>query len=123
MLMFGLTALILAGVGIYGQLACLAAARRREIATRKALGATERDVFWMMLHAGGRLAVAGIVIGLPAAYASGGAIAGSVFAMRATDPGVLGAACAIVGCVTAIAILDPAVKASRHDELHALRSD
>ena len=123
MLSFGATALLLAAVGVFGLLAYAASERSREIATRKALGATERDVFWMMMRAGEWLGATGLVIGLAAAYAGGRLVAGSVFSMRAADPGVLTAACAIVGGVTFAAILIPAIKASRLDPLRALRSE
>jgi len=123
MLLFGLTGLVLAGVGIYGLLAYAVSERGREIATRKTLGATEADVFWMVIRTGQRLGVSGALIGIAAAYAAGRIVAGSVFAMRAADPGVLAGAAAIVGGVTALAILIPAISASRIDVLRALRSE
>jgi len=123
MLLFGLTALVLAAVGIYGLLAYVASERRREIATRKALGASERDVFWMMIRAGERLGAIGLLVGVASAYVGGRLVADSVFAMRAADPAVLGAATVIVACVTALAILIPAISASRIDALRALRSE
>lgn len=123
MLLFGATALVLAAVGIYGLLAYVASERGREIATRKALGATERDVFWMMIRAGEQLGVAGLLVGIALAYAGGRVVADSVFAMRAADPTVLTAAAAIVGGVTALAVLIPAINASRVDALRALQSE
>jgi predicted permease len=123
MLLFGLTALALAAVGIYGLLAYVASERRREIATRMTLGATERDVFWMMIHAGQRLGIVGLLVGVASAYAGGRLVAGSVFAMRAADLGVLSAAAGIVGCVTGLAIVIPAINASRVDVLRVLRSE
>jgi putative ABC transport system permease protein len=123
MLLFGATALVLAAVGIYGLLSYVASERVREIATRKALGATEREVFVMMIRAGQRLGIVGVLIGLASAYAGGRLVAGSVFAMRAGDPAVLGGAAAIVACVTALAIVIPAINASRVDVLGALRAE
>jgi ABC-type antimicrobial peptide transport system permease subunit len=70
-----------------------------------------------------RWCVVGLLVGVASAYAGGRLVAGSVFAMHAADPGVLGAALAIVGCVTALAIVIPAITASRVDPLRALRSE
>jgi putative ABC transport system permease protein len=123
MVLFGVTALALAAVGIYGLLAYIASERVREIATRKTLGATEGDVLWMMLATGERLGIAGLAVGIASAYAGGRLVADSVFAMRAADPAVLAAAASIVGVVTAVAILIPAVHASRIDAVRALRAE
>ncbi|HEY3883781.1 MAG TPA: FtsX-like permease family protein [Vicinamibacterales bacterium] len=71
MLIFGATALTLAAIGIYGVIAYAAAQRRGEIATRIALGASRWDVFQLMMGAGQWLGLAGIVIGIGAAYAGG----------------------------------------------------
>ena len=68
MLIFGATALALAAIGIYGVIAYVAAQRSGELATRIALGASCRQVFWLMMGAGQRLAVAGLLVGLAIAY-------------------------------------------------------
>jgi putative ABC transport system permease protein len=123
MLIFGATALALAAVGIYGVIAYAAAQRSGEIATRIALGASERHVFWLMMSAGQRLALAGLLLGLGAAYAGGRVVASWVFEMRAADPVVLMAASAIVAAVTCGATMIPAVRASKLDPVRALRSE
>lgn len=123
MLIFGVTALALAAIGIYGVIAYAAAQRSGEIATRIALGASARHVFWLMMSAGQRLALAGLFLGLAAAYAAGRAVASSVFEMRAADPVVLIAASAIVAGVTFAATTVPAIRASRLDPVRALRSE
>ncbi len=122
MLLFGATALALAAVGIYGVIAYAAAERETEAATRLALGASPWTVFRLMMSAGQRLAVGGIALGLAAAYAAGRIVVSSVYEMRAGDPLVLLAATAIVGGVTILATAIPAVRASRLDPIHALRS-
>ena len=123
MLIFGATALALAAIGIYGVIAYAAAQRSGELATRIALGASTPHVFWLMMSAGQKLALGGLIIGLVAAYAGGRVVASSVFAMRASDPIVLVAASLVVFAVTVLATMIPAVRASRLDPVRALRSE
>lgn len=121
MLVFGATALALAAIGLYGVIAYAAAQRRAELATRIALGASGRQVFWLMMSAGQRLMALGVVLGLALAYVGGRLVAGNVFAMRAADPVVLLTAGALVGLVAWLATMVPAVRASRQDPVAALR--
>lgn len=121
MLVFGATALALAAIGLYGVIAYAAAQRRAELATRMALGASGRQVFWLMISAGQRLLAIGIVLGLALAYAGGRIVSGSVFAMRAFDPVVLLTAGALVAVVAWFATMIPAIRASRQDPVSALR--
>src|SRR5207248_731017 len=101
MLVFGTTALALAAVGVYGAIAYAAAERRHEVAIRIALGATAADVFRGRMAQGRRLAIAGTLIGVAAAYAGGRLVAHNVYAMRASDPVILISA---AGSVVAIAL-------------------
>ena len=123
MLVFGAMALVLAAIGIYGVIAYAVEQRRTELATRIALGAPAKDVFWMLLGTGQKLALAGVVVGLAAAYASGRVVASYLYAMRAGDPLVLIVAGAIVAAVTIAATMIPAARASRVDPVRALRSE
>jgi putative ABC transport system permease protein len=123
MLIFGATALTLAAIGIYGVIAYVAAQRRGELATRIALGASARQVFWLMMGAGQKVAVVGVVIGVAAAYIAGRLVASSVYAMRASDPLVLFTAGGVVALVTFAATMVPAIKASRVDPVQALRPE
>jgi putative ABC transport system permease protein len=123
MLIFGATAVALAAIGIYGVIAYAATQRSGEIATRLALGASGRHVFWLMLGAAQRLAIGGLLLGLAIAYAGGRVVASSVFAMRAADPVVLTAAAAIVAAVTGLATIIPALRATGVDPVRALRSE
>ena len=123
MVIFAATALTLAAVGIYGMIAYAAAHRRGEIATRLALGASAGQVFRLMLTSGQRLALLGVVFGVAAAYAAGRIVASSVYGMRAGDPLVLAASCALVGAVAFAATLIPAIGAARLDPARALRSE
>jgi len=123
MLIFGVLAMALAGIGIYGVIAYSVAQRRTELATRIALGASSDMVLRMLLRSGRNLAIAGAVIGLAAAYAVGRLVASSLYEMRAADPLVLLGAAALVAVITMIATMIPALRGSSVDPLHALRSD
>jgi len=113
MLIFGTVAVLLAAVGIYGVVAYAVSQRRNEMATRLALGATPGSVFWLVMKQGGMLALAGTVVGLTIAAASGRIVASRVYAIRAADPAVLGGAVALVVFITALATMIPAWRASR----------
>jgi putative ABC transport system permease protein len=79
MLVFGVMAITLASVGIYGVIAYSVEQRRTELATRIALGAPSRIVLRMLLGDGQKLAAAGLLIGLAAAYAVGRVVASSLY--------------------------------------------
>jgi putative ABC transport system permease protein len=123
MLVFGAMAMTLAGIGIYGVIAYSVVQRRPELATRIALGASSGLVLRMLLADGRNLAVAGLIVGLAAAYAVGRMVASSLYEMRAADPLVLLGAGALVAVVTMVATIIPAIRGSRVDPLRALRSD
>lgn len=121
MLIFGVMAMTLAGIGIYGVIAYSVAQRRTELATRIALGASSDMVLRMLLRSGRNLAIAGAVIGLAAAYGAGRIVASSLYEVRATDPWVLIGAGSVISVVTMIATMIPAVRGSRVDPLQTLR--
>jgi putative ABC transport system permease protein len=123
MLVFGATALALAAIGLYGVIAYAAAQRGTELATRVALGASGRQVFWLVMGGGQRLLLVGLVLGLALAYAAGQVVSGSVFAMRAADPLVLMTAALTVSAVTWLATMIPAIRASRQDPVRGLRAE
>jgi predicted permease len=113
MLIFGGVAILLAAVGIYGVVAYAVSQRRGEMATRLALGATPGSVFWLVMKQGGLLALFGTAIGLLVAYLSGRIVATQIYAVRASDPLMLGAAIVLVVAITACATMIPAWRASR----------
>ncbi len=112
MLVFGATALALAAVGIYGVIAFGAEERRGEMATRLALGATQRNVFWLVLKEGCVLALIGASIGLVASFVSGRLVASRLYEVSAFDPVILAAATLIVALLAIAATTIPAVRAS-----------
>jgi len=112
-LIFGCVAVLLAAVGIYGVVAYAVSERRGEVATRLALGATRGSVFWLVMRQGGRLALIGTAIGLAVAYVSGQIVASQIYAIRASDPLMLGGAIVLVVAITGLATMIPAWRASR----------
>jgi putative ABC transport system permease protein len=123
MLLFGATALVLAAVGIYGVIAYASEQRLGEIATRLALGATPREVFWLMMRRGHWLTATGVVLGLAAAYAGGRTVASMVYGVHASDPIVLLTATTVVVAITWVATAVPARRASRTDPVLALKRE
>jgi ABC-type antimicrobial peptide transport system permease subunit len=123
MLAFGVLALVLAAIGVYGVIAYASAERRGEVATRMALGATPGDVFWMLVGQGRALAVAGAVVGTVGAYLGGRWASAWLYEVTASDPAVLATALVAVLAVVLVAVVIPAVRASQVDLSQALRSE
>ena len=123
MLVFGLMAVTLAAIGIYGVIAYASAERAREFATRMALGASSSNVFWLLAGQARVLALVGGALGLAAAYAVGRLASSRLYEVRASDPLILAGAVTIVLAVTVAATLLPARRVSRTDPAHALRAD
>jgi predicted permease len=123
MLVFGVVAVVLAAVGIYGVVAYAATERRHEVATRLALGASPMNVFSLVLRQGVTLAVIGTAIGLGFAYVAGLLISKSLYAITASDPLILSGAVLIVVVIAALATTIPAWRASRLNPAHALHTE
>jgi len=126
MLLFALLgglALTLAAVGVYGVVAYSVTQRTHEIGVRMAIGARPADVVRMVLGEGGRLAVAGVVIGTAMAIAVARLIRGLLFEVSATDPlTLLGVAVGLLG-IALLASYIPARRATRVDPMIALRGE
>jgi predicted permease len=120
---FGVVALLLAAMGLYGVLSYGVARRTNEIGIRKALGAQHGTVVGMILRETGVLLVIGLVTG--AALSAGGMrlIAGRLYGLAPTDPIAFGVAIAVLMAVAVIAAGLPAYRASRVDPIIALRYD
>jgi ABC-type antimicrobial peptide transport system permease subunit len=120
---FGMLALILAAVGLYGLLAYLVARSTNEIGIRMALGARRAEVLSLILKGAFKLLAFGIALGLPAAWVTGRWIASMLFQLRATDPLTAGIAAALLTATAFVAALVPGFRAARVDPLAALRHE
>jgi predicted permease len=118
---FGLLALLLAGIGIYGVVSYGAAQRTREIGVRMALGASERDVLGLVLWDGLIVIGAGLAIGLLLAVAATRVIAAFLYGVGATDPLTFVMVPLLLGAVALVASYIPARRAVKVDPLVALR--
>jgi predicted permease len=121
--MFGIVALIIAAVGLYGVMAYGVEQRRREIGLQLALGAPPRWLLRSVVREGVTLAAAGAVIGVALAWASSGSLEGLLYNTRAMDMRMLLAAGATLILVACIATLAPALRATRVDPLVVLREE
>jgi predicted permease len=119
--LFGLSALLLSGLGIYGTLAYTVARKTPEIGTRMALGAQRADIFRMILRETFVPVSIGVVIGLTAALALTHLIASMLFGVSNFDSWTIVSASALVIVTTAAAASLPATRATRIDPLIALR--
>ena len=120
---FGLLAMLLAGVGIYGVMAYMVAQRTNEIGIRMALGARPRDVLRLIVGQGARFAVAGIIFGVLAALALSRLMSGLLFGIDAQDPLTFGIVSLILAGAALFAAWLPALRAARIDPVLALRQD
>jgi putative ABC transport system permease protein len=123
MTVFGGSALLLAAIGIYGLMAHSVQQRTQEMGVRMALGAKSGDVRNMVVFQGMRLTLAGVVIGLAAAWGLTRLLTSFLFGVRALDPLVFIAVPMLLGSVALIAVWLPARRASRVDPIHALRCE
>jgi putative ABC transport system permease protein len=106
-------ALVLAAIGVYGVMAFMTAAREREIAIRKALGATERDVIALIVRDALKLAAIGVAIGLAVTPLAFRLLNATVYGVAAADPRVLALVAAGLGCICTVASALPAWRAAR----------
>jgi predicted permease len=120
---FGLSALLLAAIGIYGLMAYSVEQRVREIGIRMALGADRHHIRTMVVWQGMRLASVGIVLGIGAAFALTRLISSSLYGVKNWDPLVFTTVPLLLGMVALAATWIPATRASRLDPMKALRID
>jgi predicted permease len=119
---FGVLALALAAIGLYGVMSYSVTQRTREIGIRMALGAGQQDVRGMIVRQGLWLAVGGILVGLAASFALARLVTNLLFGVSGADPVTFLAVPAVLLAVAGIATLIPALRASRVDPVEALRT-
>jgi predicted permease len=120
-LCLGLLAALLAAIGLYGVMAYMVAQRTREIGIRMALGASQKNVAWLVLREIVRISIAGLGIGLVAAFAIGKLIESQLFGVKASNPLVFLTSAVLLSAVALLAGWLPARKAASVDPMVALR--
>jgi predicted permease len=118
---FGGLALLLASVGLYGVMAYNVQRRTREIGIRMSMGAGRPQVLWMIAREALGLIVAGVIVGLPAAFAASRLVSSMLFGLTAGDPATILGATALLAATGLLAAFLPAYRASRVDPMVALR--
>jgi len=121
--LFGLLALALASVGLYGVTAYSVERRTNEIGIRMALGADRANVFALVLRGAFLQVGIGLAIGIPLVVLGGRAIATQLFRVKPYDPNILFLTTAVLATATFVAALVPARWASSLEPMHALRTE
>jgi ABC-type antimicrobial peptide transport system permease subunit len=120
---FGLMAMLLAAVGLYGVIAYSVSQRTHEIGVRMALGAQRRDVIGLIMRETMMLVMIGVIIGLSAALGAMRMVAGLLYGLAPNDPLTIALASLSLLAVAALAGYLPARRASRVDPMEALRHE
>lgn len=120
---FGVIALLLSAIGLYGVMASAVRQQTRDIGVRVALGATPHDVRRLVLGDAMRVVGAGAVTGVVGAVVAGRLLASQLFGVSPIDPASIGAAAAALVAIGVAAAYVPARRAARIDPVEALRSE
>lgn len=118
---FGVLALLLACIGVYGIMSYAVSGRTREIGVRMALGARGQDVLWLVLRGALIMVAVGIGIGIPAAFAASRLIHSMLFHLTTFDPLSMLIVIVVLSTVAMIAGLIPARRATKVNPVVALR--
>lgn len=121
--LFGGLALVLATTGVYGVVAYMALQRTPEIGVRIALGARGRDVVRLLVRQGAAFAIAGIAVGLVAAFALTRVLASLFYGVGTADPATFAASAVALFVAAVVASWIPAYRAARVDPVEALRHE
>ncbi|MFT4112388.1 ADOP family duplicated permease [Silvibacterium sp.] len=120
---FGLLALVLASIGIYGVMAYTVARRTQEIGIRVALGARAGQILNMVLGETSRMTILGVIVGLGAAFGLTRLVKEMLYGVKTYDPVTLAGSAALLCLVALAAALMPARRASKVDPMRALRHE
>lgn len=121
--LFGLLALVVAGVGVYSTVSYAVNQRTHEFGVRLALGAKAGDVLRLVIGEGLRMVVLGVVIGVVLALAAGRFIAALLYDVTPNDPVSMLIVAMVLAAVAALAAMLPARRAARADPMSALRAE
>jgi predicted lysophospholipase L1 biosynthesis ABC-type transport system permease subunit len=120
---FGVFALLLGAVGIYGVTAFQVSTRKREVGVRVALGAGSPRIMRSIVGRGILPVLAGVTLGLILAWTTGGAVESLVYGVTARDPSTLLGVAAVLTFVALLALLGPATRATRTEPVMALNDE
>jgi putative ABC transport system permease protein len=120
---FGVVALVLSAIGIYGVLAFGVAQRAREFGIRNALGADSGSILSLVIKEGLRTAGIGVALGVAAAFGLTRFMQSMLFGVSLRDPAIFGGVCVLLLAVAAAACYVPARRATAVDPMVALRAD
>jgi len=121
--LFGILALTLASIGLYGVTAYTVEQRTREIGIRVAVGATRANVLQLVLGGAFRQVALGLAIGIPSALLAGWLISSQLFEVKGHDPMALGLAAVLLAACALVAGLVPARRAASIEPMQALRTE
>jgi predicted permease len=120
---FGIVALVLAAIGLYGVTAYSVARRRSEIGVRMALGADRGNVIGLVLGGAFKRVAAGLVLGAPLAVGAGYLLSAQLYGVSFWDPVALSVAAAALACAAFVACVVPATRAAALAPMIALRTE
>lgn len=123
LVMFGVTALLLATVGLYGVMSFYVSQRSREMGLRAALGARPEQILGHVFRLGAWMVGAGVARGLGAAAVMTRWLGSLLFGVQPVDPATFAMAAALLSGVAAVAVWIPARRATRVDPMTALRQE
>ena len=123
LLLFAISALLLAGLGVYGVVTYSVVQRQREIGIRMALGAQRTNIYGLVLRDGLAPVLIGAVAGIGIAFGFARVVASMLFEVSPGNPVVVSASVCVLVVVGVIACLLPARSAAAVDPIHALRSE
>lgn len=118
---FGILAVLLGCVGVYGLMAFATTGRTREIGIRMALGASRREILGLILHEVFVLLAIGIAVGIAVALEASRVVSTLLYGLKPTDPATLAVAALLMLSVAAVAGYIPARRAAKVDPMVALR--
>ncbi|HVN03875.1 MAG TPA: ABC transporter permease [Bryobacteraceae bacterium] len=121
--LFGMVALLLAAVGLYGVTAYAVAQRTNEIGIRMALGAGRANVVRLVLRGAAGRVVLGLVLGVPLAIGAGRLISAQLYGVSSWDPLALAVAASALACCAFVAAIIPAARAATISPTEALRTE